>query len=229
MKGDESGLGDPIEDAVSLAAVSSIPSFQVPYKVLITIGLGSDRFNNVSDAASLRAISELTKKGGFLGSVSLEQGSSPFDFYQRAVSFIYSKQQFRSVLAGSILASASGDWGDKQIPEQLVGRVQKGSLFIWPLMSFLWAFDVNVVDDRSLVTKWIRNSKNVKLCHEDFYRERRKLERNQEVLLPEELPLFKDFCCEGVFNRGDGRINEDAQDRFSEEDRIGVDSGKCFR
>ena len=70
MAGDEQGLGDPIEDAVSITTVASLTGLKA--KVLVVIGLGTDRFNHVSDAASLRTIAELTRMGGFLGSVSLE-------------------------------------------------------------------------------------------------------------------------------------------------------------
>ncbi|WP_170229316.1 DUF1152 domain-containing protein [Polyangium fumosum] len=83
MRGDEEGLGDPIEDAVSVGAVASLEG--VKLKLLCSIGLGADRFNGVSDAASLRAIAELTKAGGFLGAVSLEPTSPGFDFYKRCI------------------------------------------------------------------------------------------------------------------------------------------------
>ena len=57
MAGDEEGLGDLIEDAVSITAVAGLKELKA--KILITVGLGTDRFNQVSDASSLRAISEL--------------------------------------------------------------------------------------------------------------------------------------------------------------------------
>ena len=75
MIGDEAGLGDPIEDCVSVTAARLLaedPQCCVRDAVLISVGLGCDRFNDVSDAASLRAIAEITQLGGFLGSISLE-------------------------------------------------------------------------------------------------------------------------------------------------------------
>jgi hypothetical protein len=47
MAGDEEGLGDPIEDAVPVTTVASLEELKA--KVLITIGLSTDRFNHVSD------------------------------------------------------------------------------------------------------------------------------------------------------------------------------------
>ena len=213
MKGNESGLGDPIEDSVSIASVSTL---QVPLKLLITIGLGTDRFNCVSDASSLRAISEITDLGGFKGSLSLEKGNPCFEFYSKGLEFIYQLQNFRSVLAGSITASTLGYWGDQRLPSSVLGRVEKGSLFLWPLMSFIWAFDVNVVEERSLITKWIRNAENLRDCNSQFNRGRGLLEAQGQVLAVEELPSAQDYCYEGVFNR---KLKQSEN----------VETSKCFR
>lgn len=198
MKGNESGLGDPIEDSVSIASVSAL---QVPLKLLLTIGLGTDRYNCVSDASSLRAISELTELGGFKGSLSLEKGNPCFEFYAKGLEFIYQHQNFRSVLAGSITAATLGYWGDQRLPGNVLGRVERGSLFLWPLMSFIWAFDVNIVEERSLITKWIKNAESLKDCQNQFNRVRGLIEAQGEVLEVEELPLAKDYCFEGVYDR----------------------------
>lgn len=155
MVGDESGLGDPIEDAVSVATVASIEGLKA--RILLSIGLGSDRFNDVSDAASLRAIAELTRAGGFLGAVSLEPASPGIELYRAGLKHIYEQQTFRSVLAGNIVAAASGLFGDRHVPEGLGRRVREGGVYLWPLMAMLWAFDVEKVAERSLIVRWIRD------------------------------------------------------------------------
>ena len=106
MAGDEEGLGDPIEDAVSVTTVA-VGLEGLKLKVLITLGLGTDRFNHVSDAASLRAIAELTRMGGFLGSLSLEPHAPGSCFFRDCLEHIFHRQGFRSVLAGAI-SSGSG-------------------------------------------------------------------------------------------------------------------------
>eukprot|EP01126_Amoeba_proteus_P032632 TRINITY_DN3183_c0_g1_i11.p1 TRINITY_DN3183_c0_g1~~TRINITY_DN3183_c0_g1_i11.p1 ORF type:complete len:253 (+),score=40.84 TRINITY_DN3183_c0_g1_i11:70-828(+) len=93
MKGDEEGLGDPIEDCVSITAVSRITKLKE--KILVSTGFGADRFNHVSDCSSLRAVAELTRIGGFLGSVSLEPDSPGFNFYCRCVKHLYEVFSFR--------------------------------------------------------------------------------------------------------------------------------------
>lgn len=37
------------------------------------MGFGADRYNQVSDASSLRAVAELTQMGGFLGCIAIEK------------------------------------------------------------------------------------------------------------------------------------------------------------
>ena len=56
MAGDEEGLGDPIEDAVSVATVASLDPRLL--KILVSIGLGTDRYNHVSDAALAKKLSQ---------------------------------------------------------------------------------------------------------------------------------------------------------------------------
>jgi len=87
---DEEGLGDPIEDCVSVTTVASLA--EIKAKILVSIGFGCDRYNHVSDAASLRAISELTAQGGFLGAVGMSPTSAGFCFYRDCLDHIYARQ-----------------------------------------------------------------------------------------------------------------------------------------
>ena len=173
MAGDEEGLGDPIEDAVSVTTVASLEELKA--RVLITIGLGTDRFNHVSDVASLRAIAELTRLGGFLGSLSLEPQAEGSRFYRDCLEHIYQRQGFRSVLAGTIASAVEGWFGRDEVPPVLQERVRPGQLFLWPLMAMLWGFDVETVASRSLIATWIRECRSVPDCYTAFYAGRRQL------------------------------------------------------
>jgi len=99
MRGDEFGLGDPIEDTVSVTAASELSEEEdgIHTKLLISAGFGMDRFNNVCDADGLRAIAELSQSGGFRGSISIEPTSDAFLFYRDAVEFLNERATFRSV------------------------------------------------------------------------------------------------------------------------------------
>jgi hypothetical protein len=171
--GDEEGLGDPIEDAVSVTAVASLDP-QI-LKILVSMSLGTDRYNHVSDAASLRAIAELTQLGGFLGAVSLEPSNPAYRFYRECLEHIYRGQGFRSVLAGTIASAIEGWFGRDVVPPLIQGRVNEGELFLWPLMAVLWAFDVKIVATRSLIANWIVECQSVREWTEAFLAARAQL------------------------------------------------------
>ena len=173
MAGDEEGLGDPIEDAVTVTTVASLNPRIV--NILVSIGLCDDRYNHVSDAASLRAIAELTQIGGFLGSVSVEPSNPAYRFYRDCLDHIYQSQGFRSVLAGTIASAIEGWFGRDVVPPLVSGRVKAGELFLWPLMAVLWGFDVNIVASRSLIAKWIVECESVRECTDAFLAARAKL------------------------------------------------------
>lgn len=163
MAGDEEGLGDPVEDAVSITTVADLPGPKL--KLLLTTGLGADRFNHVSDAATLRAIAELTRAGGFLGALSLEPDGVPMRLYRDLLAHLDARHAFRSVLSASILASAEGGFGSEAIPETVAGRVSPGGLFLWPLMAMVFAFDVQAVAARSRFPGWLRTAQTVHECY----------------------------------------------------------------
>lgn len=190
MVGDEEGLGDPIEDAVSVTTVASL---NLKTKILISIGLGADRFNHVSDASTLRAIAELTRMNGYLGCASLEPSQPSYAFYRGCLEHIYERQGFRSVLAGAIAAAAEGWFGQDSIPPRMPGRVQEGDLFLWPLMAVLWAFDVDKVAERSLIADWIRDCPTVAECYEALESGRRSLGTRLRAV--ENLPRHEDMRC----------------------------------
>lgn len=155
MRGDEDGLGDPVEDAVSVATVAGLKTPAL--KLLVSVGMGSDRYNHVSDAATLRAVAELTAQGGFRGAVSLEPDYVGIQFYRDCVAHIYANQQFKSTITGMILSAAEGYFGGAVVPPHLPQRLATEKFFIWPLMAMLWAFDVEKVAARSLMLDWIRD------------------------------------------------------------------------
>lgn len=158
---------------------------------MIVIGLGADRFNDVSDASSLRAISELTSLGGFLGAIAMEPTSDGFQFYKRGLDFMYAKQSFRSVLTGVIVCSVEGHYGSETVPQymQSNGRVKSGDMFLWPLSGILWAFDIPTVASRSLVVNVLMHCSSPSLCEQAFDAMR----STTAIRGVEELPRHVDF------------------------------------
>ena len=191
MSGDEEGLGDPIEDAVSVAAVASLSELKT--RILVSIGLGTDRFNHVSDYSSLRAIAELTRMGGFLGAIGLEPASYGSRLYQDCLEHVFQRQGFRSVLAGTIASAIDGHFGLDEVPAALQHRVRPGQLFLWPLMAILWGFDVETVARRSMLATWIRDCQTVSDCYDALATGRRKIQSQLRGV--EDFPRHEEMRC----------------------------------
>jgi hypothetical protein len=86
MRGDESGLGTPQEDAASLFAANAVTGPQ--QKFLVSVGFGIDYFHGVCHAQFLENVAALSKTGGYLGAWSLTHEMPEFDFYERALAFV---------------------------------------------------------------------------------------------------------------------------------------------
>jgi hypothetical protein len=199
MRGDEAGLGDPAEDAVSVGAAALAQHEGLKLRLLVSAGFGSDRFNDVSDASSLRAMAEITKLGGSLGSVGIEPSSLAFQFYEAAIDHVYDQQSFRSVLTALIRSAARGEHGFL-VPAGSEGRVRNADeAFVWPLMATLYAFDCTVVARRSLLHEWLRDCRSA-AKHERLIAEKRAaMEERGELRPVEDLPRHADMRCKGLW------------------------------
>lgn len=153
----------------------------------MSIGFGSDRFNDVSDASSMRAVAELTALGGFTGCFSFNEVG--FAAYQALVTHIYDNQTFRSVLTGLILSAGKGEFGFV-LPANCEGRVTRlGQAYVWPLMAMAWTFDVDTVAQRSLIVSWIKDAPSVLACHRALEQGRKTVPIRDE----ENTPLHSDM------------------------------------
>lgn len=153
MRGDESGLGTPAEDMTSLAAVAGL---DVPTKLLASLGFGIDAFHGVCHAQVLEAIADLTRDGGFFGSMSLLPSMPEVVRYREAVEYAHRKMQ-PSIVNASILDAVAGHFGDHHSTE----RTKGSKLFINPLMSILWSFDLAAVARRSLYLRDLEGTQSI--------------------------------------------------------------------
>jgi len=182
MKGDEYGLGDPVEDCVSMTTAAILMNEgKIKHSLLLSVGFGMDRFNNVSDSESLRAVAELTHMGGFLGSISIEKTSFGFQFYKNCIEYINNGQSFRSVMSHGIISATEGNFGF-QVPPEIEKRVrdEKG-VYLWPLISMIWAFNPQIMMERSLLSSWIKDCETAFECSLRVDEERAKLRIKGEL------------------------------------------------
>jgi hypothetical protein len=144
LRGDEADLGTPEEEMTSLAAMAGL---DVPTRIVICVGFGIDTFHGVCHANWLENVAALTAEGAFLGAAALLARMPEIRLYLDAVSDADAATPGRpSIVNGSIASAIEGRFGDYHR-----GRRTRGSkLFISPLMSILWAFDLPAVARRNL-------------------------------------------------------------------------------
>lgn len=196
MVGDEQGLGDPIEDAVSVQAVAALDG--VACKLLLSAGLGVDRKNGVSDASSMRAVAELSALGGFRGALAIEPDSAGHRFYREGLEHIYSRQALRSTVTAAVLAAIEGHYGLGDVSHVAGEPLGPDSLFVWPPMSFLWGFDVATVAGRLRLGGWLRDAETPTECYRAVRKGRLALGKVRRGT--ERLPDASAWPLEGLFD-----------------------------
>ena len=144
LRGDEAALGTPEEDMTSLAAVASL---DIATRIVACVGLGIDTFHGVCHANWLENVASLTAEGAFLGATALLDRMPEVQLYLDAVSAAEETTPRRpSIVNGSIASAIEGHFGNYHRTQRTSGS----KLFISPLMSLLWAFDLPAVARRSL-------------------------------------------------------------------------------
>jgi len=144
LRGDEAGLGTPAEDMASLAAVAAM---HVPTRIVACVGFGIDAYHGVCHAHWLENVAALTADGAFLGAAALLERMPEVRLYLDAVNAADMATPMQpSIVNGSVASAIEGRFGDYHRSR----RTQSSKLFINPLMSLLWMFDLAAVARRNL-------------------------------------------------------------------------------
>lgn len=154
MRGDEAGLGTPAEDAVSLAAVAALDG--PPIRLLTCVGFGIDAFHGVCHAHFLEAVAALQREGAFLGAASLLPGMPEADAYVALVDAVHARHR-TSIVNGSIASAIEGAYGDVH----RTPRTRGSQLWINPLMSLIWSFQLAPVAARNLYLPLLRHTRTL--------------------------------------------------------------------
>lgn len=151
LRGDETGLGTPQEDAASLAAAFELPA--TLQKFLVCLGFGVDAFHGVCHARVLENIAALIADDAYLGCWSLLKQSEEFKLYEEACAYVHARMPGRSsIVNGSVISAANGNFGNFHSTK----RTEGSELFINPLMPLCWAFQLEPVARRNLYLDQIR-------------------------------------------------------------------------
>ncbi|MFA5507855.1 MAG: DUF1152 domain-containing protein [Vulcanimicrobiota bacterium] len=181
MRGDEHGLGTPIEDLTSIAAVQGL---ELSTKLLSCIGFGVDTFHGVCHHYFLEAVAALTESGHFLGTFSLLPEHEETQQTIKAADYVYSRMPNQmSIVLSSILNSAQGKFGDVHASQ----RTRGSELYLNPLMSIYWSFHLQGVAERCLYLDKLEKTQTAGEVHQAIHRFR---ENNQKDHRPwRDLPV----------------------------------------
>jgi hypothetical protein len=143
VRGDEAGTGTLIEDACSLYAVNELT--QVSLRLMACLGMGAEQ--DMTYAQILQNIAALTTADGFFGSCTLTPQMETYQLYKDAVLYAQSQPvQDASVINSSIISAVQGHYGDYHLTE----KTKRGRLWISPLMTLYWFFDLATVARHNL-------------------------------------------------------------------------------
>jgi hypothetical protein len=151
MRGDEISKGTFLEDALSLFAVNELT--QVPTRLIACIALGAEQ--DITYAQVFENIATLTFKHGFLGACALLPQMESYQAFEEAVLYAQSKRlQDPSVINSSIISAVRGYYGDYHLTEKTRGS----RLWISPLMTLYWFFDLLAVVEQNLFLPQLGNT-----------------------------------------------------------------------
>lgn len=155
MRGDEAALGTPAEDMMSLAAVARL---DVPTRIVSCVGFGIDAFHGICHANWLENVAGLIADGGFLGAAALRKEMPEVQTYIDAVNAADQVTSGRaSIVNGSVVSALEGRFGDYH----RTTRTKSSKLFISPLMSLVWTFDLTAVARRNLYLDRLEQTRSI--------------------------------------------------------------------
>ncbi|BCY12970.1 DUF1152 domain-containing protein [Actinoplanes sp. L3-i22] len=151
-RGDENGVGTPVEDLTSLGAVTAL---DVPVKLVTCLGFGIDAYHGVNHVQVLENLAALDRAGGYLGALSIPGSSPEAVLYRDAVAHAAKHTPDRpSIVNGQIAAALAGEFGDVQFTRRTSGS----ALFVNPLMAMYFTVDLDKLAARCLYLDRIENT-----------------------------------------------------------------------
>jgi hypothetical protein len=179
VRGDEAYTGTPVEDSLSLLAVSQLEN--VPLRLVSCIGFGAE--NQLTHAHILENIAALNTAGGFLGTCSLLRQMEDYQWYKAAVEYVHSRSPSEtSVINSSLISAVDGHYGNYHATPKTKGS----RLWISPFMAHYWFFSLEAMVQNNLLLDCIRDSFTFQeaLHAVLFARQKIKVRPNASIPLP---------------------------------------------
>ena len=156
LRGDETGLGTPVEDITSLAAVAGL---DLPVKLVTCLGFGIDAYHGVVHTQVLENLAALERDGGYLGALSIPGQSREAELYRAAVADAQAATPARpSIVNGQIAAATRGAFGDVRFTHRTGGS----ALFVNPLMAVYFTVELDRLAARCLYLDRIEHTHNMR-------------------------------------------------------------------
>ncbi|MEU3602891.1 DUF1152 domain-containing protein [Streptomyces sp. NPDC006798] len=160
MRGDEAGLGTPEEDLTSVAALAAMD--EVATRLVVSVGFGVDAYHGVNHVQVLENIAALERDGAYLGAFSIPRATLEGALYLDAVAHAQDHTPDRpSIVNGSIAAAVRGSFGDVRFTD----RTRGSELFVNPLMSLYFAFELPGLAARCLYLDRIEDTRLMRQVH----------------------------------------------------------------
>jgi len=179
MFGDEPDIGTPVEDICSIISVGNV---NVGIKILSCIGFGLDDYNGVDHYYFLRNVATLTKTHNFLGNITLLPQMEETKLYSNLIEYV-NKEMYTtpSIIANSIISATQGEYGDFHATYRTKGN----KLWINPLMSLFWNFNLDAVVEKIQYNKgFIGEAERVEEVHRAIKKYRTKIKKEEKKGIP---------------------------------------------
>lgn len=174
MFGDEEGLGTPQEDICSMAAVHQT---EVSQKYLLSVGFGIDHFHGVSHFRFLENVAEIARDGGYLGLFQLTKEMLEANQFIEAIKFVNDRMRgYESIVSNSIASALEGEFGN----HHKTTRTSGSELWINPLMTIYWCFDLAKLVGKIKYYDLIKNTNSMEELNGALMHYRNKLDRFRE-------------------------------------------------
>lgn len=154
MRGDEFHLATPEEDITSIIAASET---NVDRKALVCTAFGVDAFHGICHAHFLENVAYFMKNGGYLGTFSMDPDMPEVKAYLDAVRYLCDCQPHHHSIVNTSTASAiEGFYGDYHRSHRTAGS----RLWINPLMTLCWTFELDAVAKRIMYQRDIAKTES---------------------------------------------------------------------
>jgi hypothetical protein len=178
MRGDEARPGSLIQDTISLTAVKDL---DIPVKILACLGFGTEVEEAVSHHHALENMAALAREGAFWGSCALTKQMEAFQLFEAAARYVWEQPGHgRSHISTRIIPAVNGEFDNFHLYDD----DRRTVVYISPLMSLYWFFDMNAVIRRSLLVEALQATQTTREANSIYRELRRRLRVRTQRKIP---------------------------------------------